>query len=243
MLCRTSIRNSMDRETQMHHGCRISHDSCTVFAMSKRSLRRRKARTLPHPRPAPEPTASTARVRHSSGAVRRAARLHPQPGRRSARPKPVHVHPQSPTVCRDDRNALGREADPRRRARTPAHRTETSRQTAPCAGTPRPPTAPISRGHRANPLRTRRRQESAPDCRSPQRRPGPNRTWRRAVVGLNCPLRSRPLEPATVRSRRPGRAAPSVTAGVNTCAQPATSRMIAGFARASAESGRCPRPA
>ncbi len=75
---------------------------------------------------------------HSPGTDRRAARLHAQPSGRGARPQPLDLHPARAALRRDDRDAVGSQADPGRRARAAARRTETSRQATPSAADSRP---------------------------------------------------------------------------------------------------------
>jgi hypothetical protein len=80
--------------------------------------------------------------------LRRAARLHPQSGRAGARRQPLD-HPAAAALCRDDRDALGREADPRRRARTHRRRAAaTGASATPAAPAGRPAALPPELVHR-----------------------------------------------------------------------------------------------
>jgi hypothetical protein len=132
-----------------------------------------------------EPTRSG---RAPSG-LRRATRLHPQPGRPSARHQPLHAAAPAP-LHRDDRAALGHRADPRRRTRTPR-----SRAPSPYAGIPARSRAVgadaerPSRGRRAYPRPAIGGPKPPPDRGRPQRRPNPDSTRGRAVVAVD---RARP---------------------------------------------------
>ena len=67
------------------------------------------------------------------GDAGRAPRLHPYPGCRGTRHQPLHLPPPV-ALSRDDRDALGHEAHPRRRARTSHHRTPAGDQKSGTAG-------------------------------------------------------------------------------------------------------------
>ena len=81
---------------------------------------------------ASRPAAASPRV-SARGEPRRAARLYPQPGRRSARHQPLDPAPAAP-VHRDDRAALGHQPDPGRRARADRGRAATHGTAATRAG-------------------------------------------------------------------------------------------------------------
>ncbi len=137
---------------------------------------------------------------HSPGHDRRAARVYAQPGGRGSRPEPLHLRPARPPLRRDDRDAMGCQADPSRRARAIARRTERSRQATPSPADSRPAATRTRRRYRTNPNRASRRRKPAPDRSRTQRRPNPDRTRRHTVVALDDPLRPRRVRPAGIRS-------------------------------------------
>ncbi len=181
----------------MHYRCKTRHDSCTVSGCRTAARRRSPGPRIPGtPRPsAPAPAAEPRG--HPPGAARRAARLHPQPGRRSARRQPLHLHPARPPLRRDDRDALGRTADPGRRARATPRRTSTTRQAAPGAGA-----SEAARGSSPN----RSSNESRP--RTP-----PARAWARSHAS-STPTASRPHKAADNGGPQPSEPC-SLAPGVN----------------------------
>lgn len=178
----------------MHLGAKPSHHSCTLVrhVASPPATTNRQGTSPP-----PADTRSEACGRsvtngcagsngRARGEPRRAARLHPKPGRPGAWDQPLHT-PEAAPIHRDDRDALGRRADTGRRARASCCRATadgTATTRAYDAGTQagRP-----TRGREAHPPRALRRQEPSPDRREPGRRAGPDGAWWRAVVAVDGP--------------------------------------------------------
>src|SRR6266487_4395927 len=119
--------------------------------------------------------------------LRRSARLHPQPSRPGARHQPLHP-PPPPSLPRDDRDALGREADSRRRAGAARRRAAATRASARPAGAGWSARRAASRARPPDPRRARRGQELRPDRPRAQREPGTDGARRRPVVAFNRAL-------------------------------------------------------
>ena len=189
----------MDSETHMHRGAETTKIRVRCTAMSKRRPPRRSTRTLPHPRPTPDPAGSSAQVIvREASTVERLAYTRSQAAEALGLSRSTFIRRVLPYIDTIEMpwGAKLIPVDELERLLTERRRS----QTAPGARTPGAPAARTSRNHRTDPLRARSRQEPAQDRRRPQRRPDPDGARGREVVALDGSLRPRPLEPANVRS-------------------------------------------
>ncbi len=138
----------------------------------------------------------------SPSADRRAARLHPQPSGRGARPQPLDLHPARPTVRRRGRDAMGSQANPRRRVRAASRRAETKRDAAPETDCSRSSAAGARRGDgiesAASGLKARALPRIAAGLTAER---DTDRTRRHTVVAFNHSLRPGSFRPVCARSR------------------------------------------
>lgn len=175
----------------MHPGAEPSYHSCTLVRhVAPPPATPRQQDAPSHPTDARAEASACAGVLAATSScprsgISRTARLHAKPSRPSARHQPLHPPPPAP-LHRDDRNALGHQPDPRRRARAarrrtpPPHAAVAARSRAEGAEAERP-----GRGRRAHPRAPIGGPKPPPDRRRPQRRPNPDSTRRRAVVAVD----------------------------------------------------------
>jgi hypothetical protein len=191
----------------MHPGANPSHNSCTLYgcrAAASGGAPRKRAATAARPGPPTQPGQARrpwlrtrrawlpARRATSSGSPTPAAR---PPTRSASVPRPS----AAAAVRRDDRDALGREADPGRRAgAAPRRAGATGASARPAGAGGRPAALAPELVHRIR-RRARRGQELRPDRPRAQREPGTDGARRRPVVAFNCAL-GPPAEDAGRRS-------------------------------------------
>lgn len=150
--------------------------------------------TSTSPPPDREGAAARAAAGGSSAARRRsrsdsggAAGLHPDAGRQGARREPLNVRSERAPVPRDGRDAVGHEADPRRRAGAACRATAPGCASTTAAGDTRPPASGFARARPPPPRRACCRQEPRSDRPRPQRRRHSGGARRCAVVAVHHP--------------------------------------------------------
>src|SRR5262245_30058938 len=126
---------------------------------------------------------------HPSGDAGRAARVYAPASSGGARRQPLDLRSALLAVGRDGRDAVGHEADPRRRARAAARRATPAGTRAATPGCSWAAGSRPARRRRPDPRRARRGGELREERERPQRRRNTDRARRRAVVAFDRPRR------------------------------------------------------